>query len=102
MANGDTNTNLKLIVGVMGSALVTGAAAWFSFGGGVTEARVREMIQTEAPYIEDRQWVLEMTRSNTNQVSAILESLNKLQVSLAETNTRLNSLNDRMNSSEDR
>lgn len=67
---------LKLLISNLVSIILTGVLAWFSFGGDqfVTERRVRQMIATEAPYIQDRAVFIDM-RDDLNQINTRLRSL---------------------------
>lgn len=37
--------------------MITGMAAWFTFGGGVNRNDVIDLIQNRSPYVEDRNFI---------------------------------------------
>jgi len=70
----------KAVTGALMGIIVTGALAWFSFGADqfVTEERVRDMIETEAPYIQDRALLVSMM----SQVAEILDRVRELELQM--------------------
>ena len=77
---------LKLLASNLISIILTGVLAWFSFGGDqfVTENRVRQMISTEAPYIQDRAVFIDMR----NDISEINGRLRTLETDVAKLSAR--------------
>lgn len=57
------NGAFKLVAGVLGSALITLGATWAAWGGKPDRDEVLNLIQTTAPYVEDRRFVNELAES---------------------------------------
>jgi hypothetical protein len=71
----------KWVCGVQSAVMVTGLAAWLSFGGGVTRAEAREMIRTYAPYAADKAIIMKALTQHEERVRS-LEAMQKDQTAL--------------------
>ena len=86
------NGGMKVVVGVLASAVTTGAYFWFAFGTGVAtraelekiEVRVRtdrqiiDLIDRHAPYLADRAMIAASLSQNSSDIRALTEEVNKL------------------------
>ena len=44
----------KWVCGILVAVLLTGAASWQTFGGGISRSEASRMIQLESPYTKDK------------------------------------------------
>ena len=77
-----TSEGWKTVAGYLGSVLVTGLVAWFSFGGGVRADEVKAMIQDAPSVVEMKQKVNQLQRDVDDLTQKVDQNNEKTQQKL--------------------
>lgn len=75
---------LRLTLSALLGCVVAGVGYWAMIGRDVpTRDEVGQMIQTQAPYVEDRIWVRDLIERNTLAIEKLDETVTDLRIFLA-------------------
>lgn len=78
----DANVSVwQWVSGVLATSMMTGMAAWFTFGGGVNRNEAIDLIQSHSPYVEDRNFIRQ-------KLSDISDDINDVKRDVRDMNNR--------------
>lgn len=84
------NTFMLDIIKILLGAIVSLFGYWLAIGKNlVTRDEVHQMIQKEAPYLQDKKLILESVIKNTRLIEVLNQTLNELKIEMAKLNTKL-------------